>query len=73
MEPISYYHSRPGSNGNQGVLAFPNAPGLVPHHQMQFSVIYWTLVQGVLLPCRDAADWVVEIISRIIQTYVLLE
>ena len=34
---------------------FSKAPGLEPHHQMQFSVTFRILVAGTVLPlCRDA-------------------
>ena len=32
---------------------FPKALEEEPNHQIQFSVLFWTLVGGVLPPCRD--------------------
>ena len=46
--------SRPGSNGNDGVLCIPNAPAILePHHQIVYCDIH--VIRGVVLSlCRES-------------------
>ena len=41
---------------NKVYSTFPKASGLKSHHQMEFSVIPKTLMELVLLLCRDVVD-----------------
>ena len=48
--------SGPGSNGKEQLLHIPKAPGLEPHHQMQFQIKLQILIGGgggrILPHCR---------------------